>query len=311
MLHVANIGLGRPFLRTLIGGLLDRDDLADLTLLLPSRRACLAARETFQSLSGGATLLLPRLLPVGEPDEAELALSGALELALPPVMPPLRRRLLLMRLVLATSPGMAHEQAVRLAAELERFIDELHNEEVDLTGLDTLVPVEFAEHWQEALTFLGLLRQAWPDILAAEVRLEASERRRRLLDALVAHWQANPPGAVVAAGITGTLPAVGRLLTTVARLPSGQVVLHGLDRALDERGWTAVDPVHPQYGLKRLLERIGTVIGPLVAAFFLGRFDYAHAAAATGALVVVCSLAFALSRLRSTAPRQPLMDRTT
>lgn len=53
------------------------------------------------------------------------------------------------------------------------------------------------------------------------------------------------------------------------------------------------------------------MIGPLVAAFFLGRFDYAHAAAATGALVVVCSLAFALSRLRSTAPRQPLMDRTT
>ena len=257
MLRVTNIGLGRPFLRTLIGGLLDRDDLADLTLLLPSRRACLAARETFQSLSGGATLLLPRLLPVGEPDEAELALSGALELALPPVMPPLRRRLLLMRLVLATSPGMAHEQAVRLAAELERFIDELHNEEVDLAGLDTLVPAEFAEHWQEALTFLGLLRQAWPDILAAEGRLEASERRRRLLDALAAHWQANPPGTVVAAGITGTLPAVGRLLATIARLPSGQVVLQGLDRALDERGWTAVDPVHPQYGLKRLLERIG------------------------------------------------------
>src|SRR5690349_4339347 len=149
MLHVANISLGRPFLPTLIAGLLDRDDLADMTLLLPSRRACLAAREAFQSLSGGATLLLPRLLPVGEPDEAELALSGTFDLALPPALPPLRRRLLLMRLVRATDPAMPHEQAVRLAAELERFIDELHNEEIDLSGLDGLVPAAFAAHWQE------------------------------------------------------------------------------------------------------------------------------------------------------------------
>ena len=256
MLRVTNIALGRPFLPTLVAGLLDRDDLADLTLLLPSRRACLAARETFQNLSGGATLLLPRLLPVGEPDEAELALSGTLELALPPVLPPLRRRLLLMRLVRATDPAMPHEQAVRLAAELERFIDELHNEEVDLAGLDRLVPSEFAAHWQESLAFLGLLRTTWPALLETEDRLEATRRRRLLLDAVTAQWRARPPGAIVAAGISGTLPAVGRLLATVARLPGGQLVLHGLDRSLDGASWEAVDPVHPQYGMKRLLDRV-------------------------------------------------------
>ena len=41
--------------------------------------------------------------------------------------------------MLARSPGMTHEQAVRLAGELERFLDELHNEEVDLDRLDELV----------------------------------------------------------------------------------------------------------------------------------------------------------------------------
>ena len=119
------------------------------------------------------------------------------------------------------------------------------------------MPAEFAEHWQEALTFLGLLRTAWPAILAAEGRLEATQRRRLLLDALVREWQARPPGPVVAAGITGTIPAVGRLLATVARLPDGQVVLHGLDRTLGDSIWAAIEPVHPQYGVKRLLERIG------------------------------------------------------
>ncbi|HVG88159.1 MAG TPA: double-strand break repair protein AddB, partial [Gaiellales bacterium] len=258
MLRVANIGSGRPFLATLVDGLLARDGLADLLLLLPSRRACLAAREAFQTLSGGAPLLLPRILAVGEPDEGELALSGALELSLPPVLPPLRRRLLLMRLVLARSPEMAHEQAVRLAGELERFLDELHNEEVELDRLDDLVPASLAEHWQESLTFLGLLRTAWPSLLEAEGRLEATRRRRLLLDALATLWRERPPaGGVVAAGITGTIPAVARLLATVARLPRGEVVLQGLDRALDDRAWEAIEPVHPQYGIRRLLGVIG------------------------------------------------------
>ena len=180
MPRVSTIDLDRPFLATLVAGLLRRADLADLTLLLPSRRACLAARETFLAQAGGATLLLPRLLPVGEPDEAELVLSGALELSLPPALPPLRRRLLLMRLVRATAPDMHHEQAVRLAGELERFLDELHNEEIDLAGLDELVPEQLAEHWQESLTFLGLLRTTWPDILQAEGRIEGTRRRRLL-----------------------------------------------------------------------------------------------------------------------------------
>ena len=257
MPHVSTIDLGRPFLPTLVAGLLRRADLADLTVLLPSRRACLAAGETFQVQAGGTTLLLPRLLPVGEPDEAELVLSGALELSLPPALPPLRRRLLLMRLVHASAPGMHHEQAVRLAAELERFLDELYNEEIDLAGLDALVPEQLAEHWQESLTFLGLLRTAWPAILEAEGRLETTRRRRLLLDALAAEWRTRPPGAVVAAGISGTIPAVGRLLATVARLPEGEVVLHGLDRALDPTNWAEIDPVHPQFGMKRLLARIG------------------------------------------------------
>lgn len=99
---------------------------------------------------------------------------------------------------------------------------------------------------------------------------------------------------------------VGLGIGQAAALPNQLAVIH--DIAIDYENSLGSATVLAAY---RLLERIGTVIGPLVAAFFLGRFDYAHAAAATGALVVVCSLAFALSRLRSTAPRQPLMDRTT
>ena len=45
----------------------------------------------------------------------------------------------------------------------------------------------------------------------------------------------------------------------MAALPDGQVVLPGLDRHLDEASWSAVeaDEGHPQFGLARLLRRLG------------------------------------------------------
>ena len=257
MLRLHTIDADRPFLPALIDGLLARvgDRLADTVLLLPSRRACLAARDGFVRASGGRTLLLPRLVPIGEPDEAELALDPDSELALPPAIAPIRRRLLLTRLIHAREPAMPHEQAVRLAAELARFLDELDNEEVDLDRLEGLVPADLAEHWQASLTFLHLLREGWPAILAAEGRLDPARRRRLVLDALAGAWQRRPPaGPVVAAGVTGTIPAVARLLGVVAGLPDGAVVLHALDRDLDDAAWAQVGPTHPQAGLKRLLD---------------------------------------------------------
>ncbi len=260
MIRVHTVDADRPFLPTLVAGLLaeERLPLADTLLLLPSRRACLAAREAFARTAGGRPLLLPRLVPIGEPDEGELALDPQSELALPPAIAPIRRRLLLTRLIRAREPGMAHEQAIRLAAELARFLDELHNEEVDLAQLDRLVPADLAEHWQESLVFLRLLREGWPAILAEEDRLDVARRRCLLLDALAAKWRRMPPRTpVVAAGVTGTIPAVGRLLAVIARLPAGRVVLQALDLGLDEATWAQVGPSHPQHGFKQLLGLLG------------------------------------------------------
>src|SRR5918993_924953 len=111
MLKVRTIAASRPFLDTLVQELLawDRERLADALVLVPSRRACMAARDAFLRLSGGDPLLLPRLVPVGEPDGALPPLDADEELALPPAIGPMRRRLLLTRLVLARDPAMDGE----------------------------------------------------------------------------------------------------------------------------------------------------------------------------------------------------------
>ncbi|TMJ77075.1 MAG: double-strand break repair protein AddB, partial [Alphaproteobacteria bacterium] len=113
--HVYTIAPDRPFLDVLARSLLDKAagdplSLARMTVLLPTRRAARALRESFLRLSGeeggaGAPLLLPRLRPIGDLEADEIALGGGEgtddpTLAIPPAIPELRRRLLLTQLVL-------------------------------------------------------------------------------------------------------------------------------------------------------------------------------------------------------------------
>lgn len=264
----------RPFLEDLGAQLLAGADLAAdplalsrMTVLLPTRRACRALQETFLRLSDGRALVLPRMVPIGDIDEDELQFTetetdGLFDSGdIPPAMPDLRRRLLLAQELqhrLGTEGGsLSIDQAAELAAELARLLDQVQTERLDFSALGTLVPDDYARHWQQTLEFLQLLTDVWPARLEADEALDSAARRNLLLAARMAAWKADPPkGPVIAAGSTGSIPATADLLAVVANLPAGYVVLPGLDRVLDDAAWNSVDASHPQYGLHQLLERL-------------------------------------------------------
>jgi ATP-dependent helicase/nuclease subunit B len=279
--HLYTIAPDRPFLATLAQGLIalaagDPLALPQMTVLLPTRRAARSLREAFLRLTveggdPGAPLLLPRLRPIGGLDDDEI--GGAMlddgggdgaadaNLAIPPAIPELRRRLLLARLVLAWSehsgqgpllPG----QAAALAGALARLLDAAASEGASFTRLRDLVPDDFAEHWQVVLQFLEILPDAWAPILAAEGALDPAERRNRLLRRQADLWRhASPRWPVIAAGLVGGLPALTDLLSAVAWLERGMVILPGLDRGLSEDEWALVaqEPSHPQHLMALLL----------------------------------------------------------
>ena len=237
--------------------------LLDYTILLPTRRACRALRDAFLRASDGTSLLLPAMRPLGDVDEDELILqelpeTGDLDVA--PVIPGMRRRLMLARLILSwESPAgpVTVDQATRLAKELERLLDQVQTERLSFDGLNGLAPEVYAEHWQKVLDFLKILTEHWPAIVAEEGGIDTAVRRNRLLENLAKMWAASPPpGQIIAAGSTGTIPATGDLLATVAALPNGRVVLPGL--IYDPSSWEAIqqDQSHPQYNLARLLKRL-------------------------------------------------------
>ncbi len=257
-----------PFVDVLAEGILaDTGDdpltLPGLTVLLPTRRACRSLREAFLRLTGGAPILLPRMLPLNDLDEEDALFSGfasaeTLE-AIPPAIAPLKRQLFLARLIQSrpVAGRTPHfEEALHLAAELAHLIDQVQTERLSFERLKDLVPDAYAEHWKETLTFLEIVTRLWPAVLADDGSIDPVDHRNRVFAAQGAAWSARSPGPVIAAGSTGSVPATADLLANIARLPEGCVVLPGLDLDLDDDGWEAVDETHPQYGMKALLAHL-------------------------------------------------------
>lgn len=287
---VYTIPAHRAFADALAAGLIARHGrgatgLAAGILILPNNRAQRAITDAFVRRSGSGPssslrtggLLLPRMIPVGDP-ELDERIGGALEPigdgeAIPPAIDPLERLMLLARLV-RRHVGVEAAEALRLAEALGRTLDQLIVERIAPHRLREIAAdfPDLSAHWQRSLDQLELIVSHWPEVLARRGRIDLAERRNRLLDAVAARWRAEPPrGFVVAAGITTAAPAVAQLLRTIARLPNGEVVLPAFDVAMAADEWSALgphqpDPVtgwtrapietHPQFQLKLLLDRM-------------------------------------------------------
>ena len=262
--------------RVLDGALLNGWDrtapfwLSDITIILPTRRARLALAEIFAERLGGAALL-PDIRALGgeDPDDTPFLPVAAG----PPTLPEasrLERRLTLSRLVrqfaehaggFASPPNAA--EVFWLADSLGTLIDDLTIEDVPASRLDTLVPEELSARWADILKVLGPALEGWPKVLAERGKIDpAMARNGRLLrqaETAAASFGNHP---VIAAGSTGSIPATATLLGAIADLPRGTIVLPGLDTTLSPTQHQLLlddDTLrgHPQYGLARLLRRLG------------------------------------------------------
>jgi len=292
--HVFTIPASAPFLPTLIEALMqdrlglgfkpgaDPLALASATIYLPTRRACRLAQKIFLDVLNSDAAILPRIVPIGDVDEDELAFAEAAigdtagaTLDLPKPVGGLERKVLLAQLILkwAASPEMRGDgnfslvassptAALLLAGELARLMDDMVMRQVPWDRLDGLVPTDMDEYWQKTLRFLRIAREYWPAVLTEKGRIEPAERRDRLI-AAEAKRLATGTSPVIAAGSTGSIPATATLLATIAKLPHGALVLPGLDTELDDATWNIITGSdteavhgHPQFAMSALLARI-------------------------------------------------------
>jgi ATP-dependent helicase/nuclease subunit B len=273
---VFTIPTNRSFADSLVAGLIARYggdplSLASGRILLPNNRAVRSVTEAFVRASGSG-LVLPRLVPIGDP-ELDERIGGALDPAdsadpVPPAVEPLQRLLALAALVRADHESSV--ESLRMATDLGRTIDALLVDEIDPAELARAAAdaPELARHWQALLDRLRAVIEQWPQRLRDLGRVDLAQRRNLLLAGLAKRWAANPPpGFTVAAGITTAAPAVAAVLASVAAMPEGMVVLPGLalESTFPREEWDALGPdddgrgeqTHPQFHLKLLLDRIG------------------------------------------------------
>ncbi len=296
--NLFTIPAGVPFLPTLaeaiLSGRLDLgvaiatpEALARLTIYLPTRRAARALASELVGRSGRKAVILPRLVPLGDPAEAELqdildpsSLSDAAGDARLPIHP-LTRRMLLARQILAASRsrdaellaegvaggGMAASSlgtAFALAQDLASLLDAMQAEGVPYAALLGLDAARFDELWQLTARFLAILGEHWPQILDERGEVDPiAWRNRRLQDQADRLAAATTSDPVIVAGSTGSMPATARLMAAVASRPAGAVVLPDLDLAMADHRWRTLTALaarapdrfasHPQAQLLKLL----------------------------------------------------------
>jgi ATP-dependent helicase/nuclease subunit B len=272
-LSVFSIPADRAFADALVEGLIaqhgkDLLGLAKGIILVPNNRASTAIRDAFVRRSERG-LLLPRLVPIGDADLGEQvgsALDPVDAEPIPPAIDPLERQMNLAQMLQTKDTALDGAQAMRLATELGRVLDQLVVERVRPSALRDLDVAGLSDHWAKSLETLTVILEEWPKRLAQLGKIDLAERRNRQLDAVSNRWNAvSPAGFVVAAGISTGAPAIAQLVKTIANLEQGQVILAGLDLFMPAEEWDVigggegVSPLetHPQFHLWQLLDRIG------------------------------------------------------
>ena len=290
---VYSIAAHRGFADALVAGLVPRYaepelGLARLTLLLPSRRAVRTVTEAFirhsgqgPSTSSGQGLLMPRMAVVGDLDLDETLgplldpLGAGAEI--PPAVDVTYRWLRLAELIRQERPDLKGAALLRLAQDMARAMDRLLVEE---TGPEELwqervlgLLGDLADHWKRGLRLFIAVQDRWLAELQARGEVDPADRFNKLFRHAAQRWREAPPETpVVAAGITSASKGLAALLRRIARMPTGAVVLPGLDLSLSAEAWDELgaagardaDPpigrddavTHPQYHLKLLLNRL-------------------------------------------------------
>lgn len=288
-INLFTIPAGAPFADELARGVLDRFSkegdpfaLSRALILLPTRRAIRALGDAFARVAPAGVAVLPRMRALGDFDDTPSPLDDpegdgvAAEVAaeLPPPLAPLRRELLLTRLITQWSESLAKREdrralgtvtpahALKLARELAALLDQATAEGLSWEKLKTIVPQELSAHWEQTIEFLGILTEAWPKLLLAENASDPAAHRDAALRLAAARWKELPPSfPVIAAGSTGSVPATAALLRTIAYMPNGAVVLPGVDLDLDREAWEATEQGHPQHGMRQLLAKMEATRG--------------------------------------------------
>lgn len=253
---------GANFPKQLVQGLLKKCEsrapefLSTVEIYVNTHHMQRRIREVFDA---GPAMLLPRIRLI-----TDLGKTATLA-GLPPAVPKLQRRLELSQLVaelLHLQPTLAPRSSLfDLTDSLANLMDEMQSEGVSPDAIEALDVSDQSGHWKRALEFVRLIQTYFGDTAAEHPDVEA--RQHLVVQHLIKEWAKTPPThPIIIAGSTGSRGATHLLMSAVAKLPQGAIVLPGYDFDLPAHVWSAMDNAltaadHPQFRFRVLQNSLG------------------------------------------------------
>ena len=218
-------------------------DLTDMLIFLPNRRAVRSVEKMIVDKVGHVTLL-PRLVPLGEgvedvdSDEEKFGTVSTLE------------RVVATAYLLASIPTIKNiSNALPVARTLITMQDYLENSSVDIADIDwtTLVDDKYAKHFQDKAQILSVLSRVQNEIFGGR----DTETKRRNSDVYawcdyVKNMDANK-SLVVVCGSTASVPVTRDLMSVIASLPNGRIILPGRISGQKEDFKLDTNPYNSEY----------------------------------------------------------------
>ncbi|MCA0042160.1 double-strand break repair protein AddB [Celeribacter litoreus] len=220
-------------------------------------------RDILAAFDDKSTRFLPKVRLVSQFGVEEAARN------LPIPASGLRRRLELARLIsyfLTQEPQFAARSSVfDLSDSLALLLSEMHEEGVTPENIRNLQVQDSSGHWQKSLQFLSIIfdffgPESGHEPGSEEVALQALRLKSEV-------WRTCPPDhPVIVAGSTGSRGITAELMTLVASLPQGAVILPGVDFSMRPEIWdqiagasptSSANVDHPQERTSRIAEKLG------------------------------------------------------
>ena len=222
--------------------------LSKVRIILPTKRACKSLKEAFLKYSQGKSILLPQMIPLYEMDK--------LATDIPEAISKYERLFLLTKLCRAKPNLHDTSKAFQVALSLTELLDLSYQYQADFSQLETLVPIEnFAEHWQNTVQFLEIIRSYWPKILSEQGKIDSQDRLQRLIFRQAQHIKkgTDTPDLIIA-GLTADFPSVAQLMSAILD-KKGEIFLDGVDLTYLLSG-KEPDENHPQFLIYKTLKAL-------------------------------------------------------
>ena len=272
-MNIFNIPSRFNFLESLHDFVIDRVDnnlaLSNITVLLPSRRSCNELKRIFLENSKNGAIILPNIKAVGDIDYDDLMLK---KLSLEDFennknfsanTSRIKYKILLIKELLKWTKSsnkdlfkdITIEQASNLALELEKFLNEVNKNGLELSGLEKIVDDEYSQHWQEVLNFLEVFGEKWDKFIEENNIVSIVDFKTKMIEFNSKYFEDNKPlNPIIVAGIYGGTKSICDFVKSIVKYDNCFFIFNGLDKNLTEEEWEKITVFHPQYAFKKLLD---------------------------------------------------------